>query len=608
MKEKLRLLSPAILVAALVAIAFCLLKYEGDYLWKAQELNLFLDTPLFLKQQMIEAGWLLMWLGCWFTEFFYHPWMGVSLLCLWWALLMLVMGRTFRVPLKWATLLLIPVAALLLTDVDLGYWLYYLKLRGHFFVATIGTTLAVSSVWLFRLLPQRFFLRQAYLVVSTAVLYPLIGFYGLLAALLCGVLVWRLDDASRTQRLLTSALALLSIAFFPLFYYNYVYCQTNIVNILWQGLPLFVIDQEYAAYYIPFYIIVATLVALALLYGRMTATAVKSPLKWGACQLLLIAALVYGVQRFWYKDYNFHKELAMQHHMADLDWEGVREEAAALDDEPTRAIVMMKNLALFRLGRQGDTMYNYRTGAKASDAPFPVSMVEVVGIPLYFHYGQYNYCYRWCMENGVERGWRAETLKFFIRCSLVSGETRVACKYLNLLKHTRYHGDWAAHYEALLDRKKLQADPEFETVFHLTRCADVLSSDNTIVEKFLMTQFANQPSTDSLYQEQAVYAALWTKNIATFWRNFFPYAQGHLGQHMPTHLQEAAYMYGQLEKNVDTSHMPFDPGIADTYRDLMQAAQQCAGMSDEGMARALYTRFGHTYYYDYYLIRNQKLY
>lgn len=298
----------------------------------------------------------------------------------------------------------------------------------------------------------------------------------------------------------------------------------------------------------------------------------------------------------------------MEHLMENLDWEGVRAEGASLDDEPTRAIVMMRNLALFRLRRQGDTMYNYKTGAKASDAPFPVSMVEVVGVPIYFHYGQHNFCYRWCMENGVEYGWRAETLKYFIRSALVSGDTRVVRKYLNLLKHTRYHGEWAARYEALLDQKKLHADPEFETIFHLTQTSDVLSSDNTIVEKFLMIQFANHPSTDSLYHEQAVYAALWTKDIATFWRCFFAYAQSHVGQRMPTHLQEAAYLYGQLENNIDVSRMPFDKGVIQTYNDLMQAAQSCANLGEEGMARALYPRFGHTYYYDYYFIRNLKLY
>jgi hypothetical protein len=168
MKEKLRLLGPVVLLLALVAIAYSLLTYESDVLWKAQELNLFLDTPLFFKQQMVTSGWLLTWLGTYFTEFFYHPWIGVTMLMLWWALLMFVTARAFRVPAKWAVLLLIPVAALLVSDVSLGYWLYYNKLRGIYFVGSIGTTIAVSAVWLYRLVPAKFFLRTVYIAVSTA--------------------------------------------------------------------------------------------------------------------------------------------------------------------------------------------------------------------------------------------------------------------------------------------------------------------------------------------------------------------------------------------------------------------------------------------------------
>ena len=111
MKEKLRLLGPALLPIALIVIAYCLVTYESDFLWKAQELNLFLNTPLFFKQQMVTSGWLLTWLGSFFTDFFYHPWVGVTLLVLWWALLMFVTARTFRIPAKWAVILLVPIAA-----------------------------------------------------------------------------------------------------------------------------------------------------------------------------------------------------------------------------------------------------------------------------------------------------------------------------------------------------------------------------------------------------------------------------------------------------------------------------------------------------------------
>lgn len=609
MNQKLKFLSPALLPAGLIAAAWMLLTYESDMLWKAQELNLFLDTPLFFQQQTVTSGWLLTWLGTWFTEFFYHPWQGVMLLLAWWALLMWLAARAFRIPAKWALVLAIPVAALLASDVQQGYWLYYQKLRGYFFAATIGSTVAVSSVWLFRMLPSRWWLRPVYVVLSCGVLYVLTGFYGLLATLLAAVITWRLTDTDRTQRIVTTAVALLSIAGWPLLCYRYVFCQTSMADIFYTGLPSFAADKSYPEYFAPFVVLALSLLVMAATYRRQRQTEVVRPVWWLAIQLLLAAAIVMGVNHCWYKDYNYHKELKMMRCMEQLDWEGMRAEGASLDDEPTRAIVVMRNLALFRLGVQGSTMYHYRTGGKACDAPFPVAMTQVVGVPLYYHYGQYNFSYRWCMEFGVELGWRAEYLKYMTRSALVAGDLRVAGKYIEQLRHTRFHGEWADRYARLAaNSKALHADPEFVPIFHLAASDDFMSSDATVIEKFLMTQFANRNSSDPLFHEQAVYAALWTKDIATFWRCFFRYANSHIGQPMPTHLQEAAYLYGHLEHNVDISHMPFDQHVINSYNELMQQARQYEHLGEEGMANALYARFGNTFYYDYYFVRNLFLY
>ena len=321
MKEKLGLLSPVLLLAALVAAACFLLEYESEYLWKVQELNLFLDTPLFLRQQMVSSGWLLTWLGSYFTEFLYHPLLGVTLLCLWWAAMMAVIAGAFRIPMKWAVVLLVPLAAVLAANVELGYWVYYLKLRGHFFAATIGTTIAAASVWAFRLIPDKYYLRTLFPIVSTALFYPLIGFYALLATLLMGILAWRLSGTT-TRRVVTSMVVLLSIAFWPLCYYHTVYHQTNIVNIWWTGLPLFAFDKAYATYYTPYYILGLSLALIAIGYGRGHGP-VRRPLVWLLCQAAVAVAAVFGVKHFWFNDYNFHKELRMQQCVDNLDWEGV---------------------------------------------------------------------------------------------------------------------------------------------------------------------------------------------------------------------------------------------------------------------------------------------
>jgi hypothetical protein len=54
--------------------------------------------------------------------------------------------------------------------------------------------------------------------------------------------------------------------------------------------------------------------------------------------------------------------------------------------------------------------------------------------------------------------------------------------------------------------------------------------------------------------------------------------------------------------------MPFDESVVRSYNEFMDMAQKCAGMTEAQMRDAFYPRFGQTFYYEYFLIRNQKLY
>ena len=78
-----RLIPISLWLVALVAIAIVLLLVESDMLWKVQQFNLFLSSSLFFKQQMVVSGGLLSYLGSFFTQFFFYPWVGVMLLCGW---------------------------------------------------------------------------------------------------------------------------------------------------------------------------------------------------------------------------------------------------------------------------------------------------------------------------------------------------------------------------------------------------------------------------------------------------------------------------------------------------------------------------------------------
>ena len=605
--KQLKYLPLLLVVLALGVVAWSLLTYEDNLLWKLQELNLHMDTSLFFKQQMVVPGGLLTYLGTFFTEFFYHPWQGVLMLCAWWALLVWLSAKALSISMKWCVLLLVPVALLLATNMELGYWIYYMKLRGYFFVGTIGLSAAMASVWAYRSLPAKF--RLLAIIVFSIILYPLLGAYGLFALLLMGLLSWRMSDMSLWWKNINFAWVLMSIAFVPQIYYWWVYYQTNYDYLYMAALPLFDLDKSYPEYYLPFILLGISYVIMAVPVPAKLKTLLDKTPVWLACQVLLLALMVISVKHFWYCDFNFEKELEMRRAMEDSNWAGMLRAAADLEEEePTRAIVMMKNLALFRKGAQGDQMYHYRTGAKASNAPMKVNMTQIVGSAIYYQYGQANYCYRWCLEDGVEYGWRIEHLKLMTRCAMVNGEYAVAKKYIDQLKHTRFHRDWAINQEQFLNHpEKMKDDAEYAIIQRLLMKEDHLGSDNGLAEMYLMNVLMDINSTDPMVQELTLLSAMWKKDIAVFWPRFFNYANLHQGEHMPKHYQEAAYLYGHLEHQVDISNMPFDEDVKRNYDEFMQQAQRCAGMTEEQMKPIFYPRFGKTFYYEYFLIRNQKI-
>jgi hypothetical protein len=614
----------ALWLGALLAIAIALIVVESDFLWKVQQYDLFLYTTLFFKQQMVVPGGMLSYLGAFFTQFFYYPWLGVLMLCGWWLLLMWLTKRTFCLPDRWSIVTLIPVAILLTANMSLGYWVYTLGMRGYFFAPTIGTTAVIALMWVFRKLPERLWLQAGFIVLVALTGYPLMGVYALAAVLLMGVWTWRLDK-NLTRNAVRSGVALLAVVAIPLFYYRFVYYQTNLLFIYEAALPDFSFDKTYPEFKIPYYVLAGILLAFTVTFrstwpeevvkrevkeqkksknkkGEEAPKEKKPILRW-AVQGLLLAALAAGVWHFWYKDDNFHHELRMQRCIEKADWEGVIEEGRKQDSEPTRAIVMMHNLALSRLGRQCDEMYNFRKGSKRSNSPTPIYMFNTAGRLIYYHYGVMNECHRMCMEDGVSIGWSVELLQYMARTALLSKEPQTARKFVNLLRQTQFYGDWADHIEKLIDNPDLLAkDPETGPITHMMHYGDIQSEGDGHVEKNLMTMLSRQDADDTYFQEQAVLAAMWARNPNEFWPRFELYLNQRLDQPVPRIIQEAAYLFGVLGQQDFVDILPIEPSVKASFQGFMEMMKQYQGMPQ--LRDYLYQRYGNTYYFEYFFLKD----
>lgn len=586
----------------LLIIALSLLIGEADLLWKVQQYNPFLYSTHFFHQQMLVPGGMLSYVGSFFTQHFYHVWLGVLLLCGWWALLMWMTKRTFRIPDRWIILTLIPVAILLMADMSLGYWHYVMKLRGYFFVPTIGTTAVVGLLWAFRSLPHTIY-KGILILLTAAIGYPLMGVYALAAALLMGVFTWRLSE-NKTRNAILTLIALVSIAAVPLLCYRLVYNQTSMVKLWTTALPAFAMREAYPIYYTPYYLLGAFFLIITAAFHKEWTARRLTPFRYWVTQALLLAVTAGCIWHFWYKDKNFHHELAMERCVEECDWEGVIEEGKKQDGEPTRAIVMMHNLALSRLGRQCDEMYNFPKGSKKPDTPLPVYMYHIAGRLIYYQYGMLNDCHRICMEEGVEYGWRPELLQYMARCSILMNEGHAARKFLDLLRETQYYGEWADQMEPLIGRPEKMAEArETGPITHMMHFKNRLGGDKGYVERHLMMHLSKNDANDPYFQEQALLATLWTRNPDDFWQRFNKYVTLVPHPTMPRIFQEAAYLFADMQ-NKDVRGLPFDQGVIRSYEAFMQQLERFDGARLEEAKTVLYPYFGNTYFYEYFFLKD----
>lgn len=608
---------PLLLGLAALVVAFVVITgHEGDYLIHVEQQNLFLDTPLYFHQCMAVAGGLLSYVGTWLTQFLYQPTQGALVICVCCGVLMLLVGLTFRLSARWAPVLLLPLALVLLMQFTLGYWTYELKLKGFFFVGVVGFSVALLPAWLYRHL-RYWWCRLVLLLLTGLLLYPLAGYYGLLALAVMALMEWRMAPAALERRLVTTAVAALVGIAVPLVCYHCLYNQVHIDDIWRQGLPLFAQgENEHPVYLAPYWVMSALFLLLAV-SQRWSQPSAASDWPKGhrgrgvavaALHVVAVVAIGYGCWHYWYKDENFHKELQMEQCIERLDWQGVVD-LVAQTERPTRLMIMYKYLALFKMGRAGNEMYKLPDSDQLPNFCGSIPMVQQGGPVAYLHYGIQNFCFRWCVEDGVEFNWRVRHLKYMVRCALLGHEWQAARKYVDLLRHTRNHGAWADHYAALIGHpERIAEDAELGPVTHVMGTHDTLASDQSMLENFMLSQLAGLVTDDPAGADLALMSAVQLKSIPAFWRAFFQYARLHEGKPMPRYYQEAALMYGNLEHTVDISRMPFDQAVVDNYQAFMQFAQQCQGMSNEQMKHAFRPRFGDTFFYNYFLLRDLKTY
>ncbi len=491
---------PAVAVLFFVAIWVLLGFYESALLRRTESLSLFVfDTTFYNSILSVPAGTLSL-VGSFLVQFFHYPALGAAIYVLLLYAVFRLTRKVFDVPAECTLLALLPVVALLASNTQLGYWLFYLKMPGYYYMALLATLLSLLVMWAYKHMGNvsRLLLVAVWVVAG----YPLMGVYALASSLLLALYGVALSTR-RKERLLFPAVAfvvtVLLVLFIPRIYYNLCYNSIAIEDVYMAGVPVtqwnFAIVEkvEYLTssfwhniylYWVPFVLLLLSFLGFVLSYAFRCNGHCAVKVTRTVTVAVLLLAVCFGA-RFWYCDNNFRIENKQNIAIWEEDWRAVADYAKDCD-EPTRQIILNKNLALLKLGRAGNEMFAYPDGGVLPVSPLAVHMTHTDGSLIYYNLGRFNYCYRWCMENAVEYGWRHEYLKSAVRSMLLSGEYKLAERYINILKKTMFYRGWAREMEAYADEPALVGkNPALAQPLKYTCYNDILSVDD-VVEKYVM--------------------------------------------------------------------------------------------------------------------------
>lgn len=617
MKPKLKLpnLMPwiCVLVFALLSWYFLMMR-NADVLYMQQMRSLFNDTSVFFQQYNAVPAGFLQWAGCYFTQLFYYPALGSGVLILMWIAIFFLLKKGILTPntQHLTPLLLIPLICLLVSEIDLGYWIYYHKNHGYCFSQTIGLLFASLLVCLFRSATSIKFkfgtiiasLLGAVLLVG---LYYYIGVYAMAAAAALGIIML-------LERRWTSGAFYVIAAIATPFLFRHLSDTMRSEQFFTAGLPVFESGNiTNTSLSIPFWIALLMLILFPIL--NKVGERIKNVKVANIISSLLLVAITgfsFGVlEDADYDDENYHAECKAYRDIDNMEWEDALYTIRQIQGTLTRQLIVFKNIALFNTGNIGYCMYDYDNKGMTptpSDSLI-VHMANTASPIIYLHHGMTNYAYHYCMEIQVEYGFNITELKVMALSSIINGEKKLAQKYLNILSRTMFHKKWAEHYLPLArNPKEIGKYPELAKINELhSYMSNNIDSDEGVCENYIINYFSDTYTNASKYlQEMCLAYSVISNNIQKFWRQYILYLQLHKGEKIPDLYQQAAYFYLDM---VPTSspdpkayNMQFDQKIIDRYNQFDQISQSLLknGFSKESIARQTEAEFGDTFWWTYY--------
>ena len=580
MINKNKLTGAVFYVSLLAFILFVvyILYINQEVFYTAHDRSEFIFGAPFFHTMLSKPFGLMQYIGAWLTQLFYYPAFGSAVLAAIWILIFLVGIKAFRLQGSASALMLLPVACLLTSVVDLGYWVYISTIRGYWFSQSVGYLVMLLLLWAARCTPRQWHLVWYLIGVC---LYPLLGWFALLFVLCLVVaekVTWR--------EFLAIVLLIFTAGIWHTQYYSYLKAD----DVVMAGLPRFITPVDSSKHLsVPFWVLGAVSLLMALFNGFHRFY--KSMGRNVAEVIVPVVCAVAGIGFIWSfmsRDENYINEMRMVRYAEDDNWKEVLRMAEE-NSKPTRTMVFLKNIALmnedglfdrsFKIGNSGHPIHNPDS--------LHVTLLEIASPLVYYNYGMMNEAIRLNFENGIQFGFSPFILKVLTRCALAVGDKKLVERYTTLLHHLPFYGDWqpAPVTEKIKELEKAYPD----------EITGVENSDSYIINTISLWS----DSVSKVASEQALLYSMLRCDSRRFWPSLRNYVKTHMDDEFPVHAQEAYILFMDKAPEKKRMMLPVHQTVYDRYKRFWEVLESQAkpGMTIEQVGELMHEEYGDTYWW-----------
>lgn len=569
--NKINKLSGAILYVSLLAFisfAVYVLYINQEVFYTAHDRSEFVFGTPFFHTLMSKPFGLIQYVGAWLTQFFYNPALGSGMLVAIWALIFVVGAKAFRLQGSASALMLLPVACLLTSVVDLGYWIYVSTIRGYWFSQSVGYLLMVLLLWGARCTPRKWHIVWYLLGFC---LYPVLGWFAMLFVLCLAVsekITWR------------EIVALVVVIFAAGIWHGLLYSELNFRDVVFAGLPRFDTPSDTTERLsLPFWLLGAVSVLIPVCS--------KSLSKWFVPLLCCVAGIMFTSSKM-YSDKNYIDEMRMVRYASEDNWKEVLSLVEG-NKKPTNTMMFLKNVALMNEGGLLDR--SFKLGNEPFDIYNPdsihVTLLDIASPLVYYNYGLMNEAIRLNFEMAIQAGFSPFYLKMLARCAKAVGDDKLVERYTTILHHSPFYGDW-------------QPAPVSEKVKQLQHCYPDEISGVERTDSYLVNGISLwADSCNKVVSEQALFFSMLRCDSQRFWASLRNYAMSHMDEQFPLHAMEAYILFMDKAPEKKRMMLPVERSVYDRYKKFWEVLQNKAvpGTTLRKVGEDMREEFGDTYWW-----------